>query len=154
MGKFVFALTVALVLGFAGTALAKTVFFHGKGTDDPKVKIDFDVHGPKDKRSGGIRLEDALVQDFSITGATQTITCEGVPTDLGVSYFFEDEIQVSEDGDFSHSEKVKGAGTQTAKVKGQVDNGSFVDGWFRLNGTAGGCKVDTGRINWKANDFG
>jgi hypothetical protein len=152
--KSVFTVALVLLFVFAGTALAKTVFFKGNGTDDPKVKVKFDVVGPKDPRHGGINLEDARVEEFAITGVTQTITCQGVETERPVGYFFEDSIDVQEDGDFSGKEKVPGAGGQTARVKGQFDRGFVAKGRFRLSGDAGGCTIETGRVGWEATDLG
>jgi hypothetical protein len=143
----IFAMAGALLLAFAATALARTYFFDGEGSDDKQVKVTFSAHGkPDSSRHPPFLLKDARLEDFAVTGATQTITCQGVPQRLPVGYEFSHPIAVSKDGDWAAKEKVAEAPTQTAQVKGQFVDAAFFTARFRLSGKAGGCSIDTGPI--------
>jgi hypothetical protein len=139
-----------LLLG-AASAEAKTYFFEGNGLrGNESVTVSFEAHGtPRGHRGAAFALKNAHLEEFDVSGATQTITCgPGDPTPQPVGYHFDDPINVQNDGDFKAKKKLNGAGDQSVRVSGQFNSGFFFVGTFRLGGTIGGCTVDTGLIRF------
>lgn len=145
MRKSIIAVVFALGLVFAATAFAKTYFYDGEGADDKAVKISFDLRG----KAGKNFIRRARVEDFTISGATQKATCQGLPVDLPVGHHFEEPIEIDKDRDFRFKDQVEG-NDQVAIVKGSFSNLGFVQGRFRLKGDVGGCSVETAIILWDA----
>jgi hypothetical protein len=143
MRRLTLAGALAVVLVFAANAFAASLTFEGRGSDDHKVTFAFDLVGPV--KHGVIRFEDAEIRDFEISNVTQTLTCQGQEQELTVGWHFTKPMGVDDDGDFEAEEKV--APGQTAKVKGTL-KGRAVKGWFRISGKAGGCTVETRRVDW------
>lgn len=133
-------------LVWPASAAAKVSFFEGRGVNDPKVRVSFDLHIEK---RGTVEV---TVRDLEIDNMTQVVTCKGQSYDEDLRMRWHKNIDVDpDDASFESRRTIRQGGTFTAKVKGEFDNkGRNATLSFRLEGDAGGCKVDTGKIRMKA----
>jgi hypothetical protein len=147
---------LALLLGVAAVAAASTWTFKGKGIDDEKVTVLFDLHSGHNDGHRTFFIHDIEARNAKCTSAN------GYSYRGDYSFGLLEPIKVDGDGEFNARYR---SDFELYHFKGQFphwhdgNGGVLLDvakGLFKVSVSEGGIETGctTGRVDWKAHSAG